>query len=226
MVQSSKNYPFQNKSNVDLPDEEWKDIPDFEGSYQASNLGRIKSLDRTVPHPRLKKQFIKGRILSQSIHKNKNVLTDELMVDLRVSFCLENKQYYFNTRRIIYRTFINPKLNFDEDGLYILNKDADGYNNSVDNLILATKSEKVRRAIDRNRLVPSLMTADRSAWPKTFGGYTKRKPVAQFDLNGNLLAEFESITEASQNTGVDHKSIGLVAKGIYLQCKGFKWKYL
>ena len=26
----------------------WKDIPDYEGIYQVSNLGRIKSLDRYV----------------------------------------------------------------------------------------------------------------------------------------------------------------------------------
>lgn len=29
--------------------EKWKDIPGYEGFYQASNLGRIRSLDRIVP---------------------------------------------------------------------------------------------------------------------------------------------------------------------------------
>ena len=28
--------------------EEWRDIPDYEGYYQASNLGRIKSLERII----------------------------------------------------------------------------------------------------------------------------------------------------------------------------------
>ncbi len=31
-----------------MPGEVWKDIPGFEGSYQASNLGRVKSLDRII----------------------------------------------------------------------------------------------------------------------------------------------------------------------------------
>ena len=31
-----------------MNDEEWKDIPGYEGLYQASNLGRIKSIDRYV----------------------------------------------------------------------------------------------------------------------------------------------------------------------------------
>jgi hypothetical protein len=51
--------------------ESWKDVPGFEGSYQASDRGRVKSLDRTIPHPWLKTQFVKGRILSQSVSKNR-----------------------------------------------------------------------------------------------------------------------------------------------------------
>lgn len=30
--------------------EEWRDIPDFEGYYQASTLGRIRSVDRVIPN--------------------------------------------------------------------------------------------------------------------------------------------------------------------------------
>ena len=31
-----------------MTDEIWKDIPGYEGKYQASNMGRIKSLARIV----------------------------------------------------------------------------------------------------------------------------------------------------------------------------------
>jgi len=42
-------YPvYLNKSSADLPGENWKDVPGFEGSYQASDLGRVRSLDRTI----------------------------------------------------------------------------------------------------------------------------------------------------------------------------------
>jgi len=95
---------YLNKSLNDLPGENCKDVPDFEGFYQASVWGRIKSLDRVILHPRLKTQFVKGRILNQSVHNNKNVITGEPMVDLRVTLTIENKPCYFNTRRLIYQT--------------------------------------------------------------------------------------------------------------------------
>jgi hypothetical protein len=43
--------------------EVWKDIPGFEGKYQASNLGRIRSVDHVVV------RHIKGRILRPRIRK-------------------------------------------------------------------------------------------------------------------------------------------------------------
>ena len=62
--QSIQNYPYQNLEADVLPGERWKDILGFEGYYKASDFGRIKSLDRIIPHPRLKQQFVAGRVLS------------------------------------------------------------------------------------------------------------------------------------------------------------------
>jgi len=152
-------YPvYLNKVLNDLPGESWKDVPGFEGSYQASDMGRVKSLDRTILHPRLKTQFVKGRILSQSVGKNRNIVTGEPMIDLRVTLTVEAQPHYFNVRRIIYLTFIDPHLDYKKSGLYVINKDGDGYNCRPDNLQLVTKSEKQQRASKRGRLFPHLQT--------------------------------------------------------------------
>lgn len=212
-----------NKTLTDLPGEIWKDVPGFEGSYQASSLGRVRSLDRIVPHPRIKQQFVKGRILSQSVHENKNLFTKEPMTDLRVTLTIESRSYYFNTRRLIYKTFIDPHLNYKEDGLYVINIDNDGYNNRPENLKLVTKSEKQRRVITRNRVILNFNTADRSGWKKSRALY---KPVGQYDLKGNLIKEFASISQASREMHIDSKAIIEVAKGRYRQWNGFVWKYI
>lgn len=46
--------------------EVWKDIKGYEGKYQVSNLGRVKSLKRWVKRPTNGGYFIKERILKQS----------------------------------------------------------------------------------------------------------------------------------------------------------------
>lgn len=53
------------------------------------------------------------------------------------------------------------------------------------------------------------------------------KVVQQFDLNGNLIAEFEGVRIAGKETGIDHRSISQVAAGSKIRqtAGGFKWSY-
>ncbi len=206
--------------------ERWKDIPGFEGIYKASNFGRIKSLDRTVTHDRLGEQFVEGRILSQSVARNQNIKTGKPMIDLRVSLSRDGQQFYYNVRRLIYFTFVNRRINYQKDGLYVINKNGDGFNNRVNNLKLATKSEKQLRVFERHRQDSYLKTADRSTWPKTYGGYANRRAIKQYTLKGKLVRRYESIRDASRRTGFDEKGIIGAARGDYAQWRGFKWKYL
>jgi hypothetical protein len=217
-----KILPFNNKSLNDIIGEIWKDVPGFEGSYQASTMGRVKSIDRTIVHPRLGQQFVKGRILRKSVAKNSNIKTGEPTIDLRVTFTIENKQYYFNTRRIIYQTFVDPHLNYQKDGWHVINKDGDGYNNQLENLQSFNNSDKTKRAISRDRVMPFLKTADRSQWKKN---NSRSKAIDQYDCQSNFMTQFVSIREASRQTNVQDKAIIQVAKGIYKQWNGFVWKY-
>ena len=52
-----------------MKEEIWKDVPDYEGYYQASNLGRVRSLDRTVTTKHGVERFYKGRIIEGNIQK-------------------------------------------------------------------------------------------------------------------------------------------------------------
>lgn len=48
----------------------WRDIKDYEGLYQVSNLGRVRSLDHYAKHGRGGLQLIKGCILKATKYKN------------------------------------------------------------------------------------------------------------------------------------------------------------
>ena len=56
-------------------EEIWKSIPGYEGTYEVSNMGNVRSLDRTVLMKDGKKRFQKGRVLKTSGGKNYRLVT-------------------------------------------------------------------------------------------------------------------------------------------------------
>lgn len=52
-----------------MENEIWKDVPGYEGSYQVSNLGNVKSLARWIELPLGKSRLSKEKCLKQSLSK-------------------------------------------------------------------------------------------------------------------------------------------------------------
>lgn len=63
---------------IDYSNEVWKDIPDYEGCYQVSDLGRVKNLRRQVSHTskylhEVTEKTISERILKPQTDKQGNL---------------------------------------------------------------------------------------------------------------------------------------------------------
>ena len=71
------------------------------------------------------------------------------------------------------------------------------------------------------------MSKSRKGRPSPFKGKTspKRKKVLKYDLNGNFVKEYTSMTEASKENPKSGKNIGAVCQGKRRQAGGFIWKY-
>ena len=91
----------------------WKDIEDFNGTYQVSNLGRIKMLDYIASDGRK----LKGRIRRTS--KNNSGYT-----------IINIKSKHFLVHRLVAKAFIPNPNNYPQ----INHKDENKQNNRVDNL--------------------------------------------------------------------------------------------
>ena len=100
----------------------WKDITGYEGLYQISNLGRLKSLKRKC-NKRLCKEIIKKPSLANGYQ--------------RIALCKNGQINYYSIHRLVATAFIpNPKK------LPCVNhKDTNRANNRVDNLEWCTYKE-------------------------------------------------------------------------------------
>lgn len=112
-----------------IEEEVWKDIPGYEGLYQASNLGRVRSLNRVDALGRR----IRGRVLKPGTH-----LDGYLMVDLSKGGVAK----HYSVHRLILLAFRG------ESDLDANHRDGDKANNRLSNLEYVTPSENTQHAYD------------------------------------------------------------------------------
>lgn len=116
---------FLNKINM----EEWRDIPNYEGKYQVSNLGRVKSLTRIVNFGS-QKRTTKGQILKHQ--KNKK--------GYKIVFLSRKCFYVHQLVAIVFLNHTPDGFNTTVDHI-----DFDKSNNCVSNLRLISHKENSAR---------------------------------------------------------------------------------
>lgn len=115
--------------------ETWRDIPGWEGLYQASSLGRIKRLPLSFIYSDGQKHFYPEKIYTLSVAGN-----GYKMVTFRRPGGEQQKVY---VHRLVAETFIEKP-----DGCNVVNHlDADKTNNRIDNLEWTTRSGNMSHAI-------------------------------------------------------------------------------
>ena len=130
--------------------ETWKDIKGFEGIYQISNMGRVKSF-KADPN---------GRILSI-----KNSKGDYLNIVL----CHGNKRRSVKVHRLVAEAFIPNPDNKPE----VNHKDGNKQNNRVGNLEWVTRAENHRHALALNpNILKGMVQYNRYIRPRTIQQFT------------------------------------------------------
>lgn len=121
---------------MDMRKEFWKEIPNFEGFYEASNLGRIRSMSRQIktrPHGRWYLRTIKSTLLKEA----ENGFGYKV-----VGLCKKGVVRHYKVQRLIASAFIpNPDKKSDTN-----HKSGDKGDNSVKNLEWVTRGENHKHA--------------------------------------------------------------------------------
>lgn len=181
-------------------EEVWKDIEGFEGLYQVSNLGNVRSLDRYVSHLSGGECLKKGRILKPYIDKDGYK---------KVILCKYGEKRLQVVHRLVAQTFI-PNIN---NLPFINHKDENKTNNRVDNLEWCTQKYNCNFGTRNERIIQNRI------------GKTARRPIVQLTKQCELVGEYESAMEAYRQTGISQGSISNCCRGLQKYTRGFIWKY-
>ena len=111
-------------------EEVWKDIEGYEGMYQVSNLGRVKSLERYYVSCRGLTQLLHEKILKQYIKKTGYV---------HIVLCKNGVHKTYLLHRIVASAFLPNPDNLPQ----INHKDENQLNNTVSNLEWCTSSYNI-----------------------------------------------------------------------------------
>lgn len=171
----------------------WKDIEGYEGLYQVSNLGRVKSLPRLVYNH------------TGYINRGEVILKQSTYCKYykQVSLYRDDSWESHTVHRLVAQAFIPNPSSLPQ----INHKDENPSNNCVENLEWCTAKYNMNYG---NR--PFVGSA---------------KCVKQIDNDGNVIARFRSISDASRKTGISRGNISSVLNGgKYRHNAGnYKWEF-
>lgn len=183
--------------------EVWKDIFGYEGFYQVSNLGRVKSLDRIIKY---KPSKTRGEYEAKT---NGKISTQHKNIDgyIRVDLCKDGKHKSSLVHRLVALHFIpNPGMLNQVNHI-----DGDKTNNYVDNLEWCTQAENAAHAVKIGLFKP----------------HNERRVVGT-DSDGNKVY-FKSAAEAGKTLSINSGSICSVCTGYNPHrhtAGGYKWEYI
>ena len=187
----------------------------FEGLYEVSNAGKVRSVDRYINGKNGSHSFIKGIMMKlQTSHKGYyNVVLHK-----------NGNHFTKAVHRLVAEAFIPNPNNLPQ----VNHIDTNKKNNNVSNLEWITNEDNMKHAVQHGCYNNTTQKQIDHALQNQKEMVEKRKrPVVQL-LNNECVNIFPSIAEANKYLGIKHQNghICSCCKGRRNKCYGYQWMYL
>jgi hypothetical protein len=196
------NFSQEEYDRYQSGEEVWKDIEGFEGMYEISTRGQIRSIPRMTTNG--SEYFIdKYTVLKQWINCNGYY---------SIALYKKNKAYRFGTHRLEGLTFLKNPLNKSDvnhiKGIKTLNM--------LDGLEWNTRSENLLHAFKMG------LSKHTSLFSKDHRG---SKPVNQLTKDGTFIKRWDCAADAWRELGINFRNISRCALGDRKTACGFVWEF-
>ena len=185
-------------------DEVWKDIEGYEGYYQVSNLGRVRSLDRVILRADGTSALYRSKVLVSAGSPYPGVFLS-----------MGGTARGHRIHRLVAKAFLDNPNDYNE----VDHIDGDKTNNRADNLQWCSHADNMRFATENGQMHHGPVRY-KSAETKERMVADKRRAVIRDD--GKV---YPSITKAAEDLGVTRPAVGHVLTGLVETCKGHTFTY-
>lgn len=205
---------YKNLSIEDLPGEEWRDVVGYEGLYQVSNLGRVKSLPKDIR--RGSGIYHRGCIIMKPIINGNGYYQVTL-------FSNNHKKKIRPIHNIMLEAFVPNPNNYTEcDHINTIRTD-----NRLGNLRWANRDINMNNPLTKYHRSIAIKTYCKNPdyIKKQRNNQPYMKPVLQYTLDMDFVKEHISLMEASRYVNGNISSISKCCKGEHKKACGYIWKF-
>jgi len=182
--------------------EQWKDIVGYEGLYQISNIGRVKSYPGDKTRGGIRKQKTSKGYAIVVLHNN----------------CVKKT---CSVHRLVAMAFVGNNDNKPE----VNHLDENKLNNCTDNLQWVTSKENSNWGT-RNQRISDYVK--KHPIPICLGqrhGRNKKTVIQLNPLTGEIISKYESTIEAANAVGCNNGKISECCTGKRKTTRGYSWRY-
>lgn len=176
--------------------ENWKAVEGYEGFYEVSDLGRVRSVDRYVRNSR------NGELTVFKKSKVKKPTTTDGGYET-VTLNREGEYHSYYVHRLVASAFVDNPNGYEE----VNHIDEDKHNNRASNLEWCTKQYNIHYGTRTTR------AAKRQS-----------RPVLQCSEDGTVICEYPSLSSVKSD-GFNPSNVKAVCDGKFSQMNGYGWRW-
>ena len=190
----------------------WKPVKGYEGLYEVSSMGRVRSLGGMIIRKNGYHKTFQGRILKPWLNRGYE----------QVYLCND----FGRKHRLVHILVCSAFKPNPDNKPFVDHIDGNRRNNRIDNLRWCTAKENQNFELAKAHMSEAQRGEKHHMYGKFGADNPSSMPVSQYTKDGVFVRSFPAIMEAHRQTGISFSNIASVCRGTRKFAGGYIWKFI